>query len=424
MRFQSAFSVFVLLSVYGVNSAPTHIDNKSGANNLSTSGYLVQMKKPFTMEKLCSQDDRLRGTATHIRDGIKRMFSFGTFEGFSGNFTKESVQRMASNPLVEKIVPDMLVRAVDVVDIQYNAPPHLVRLSQDGPVQAQQAEYIYDAEFQGQNVNAYVIDSGVFVDHPEFEGRAENGPNFSDDPTVDDNVGHGTHVAGVIGSKTYGVAKQINIISVKVLDMFGQGSLSSVIAGLEFAVSHNKEDGLPGVANLSLGAAKSTVLDDAIRAAYEAGLIIVVAAGNSNIDACNTSPAGSKYAYTVGAIDDTIDRIASFSNWGRCVNMFSSGVEVKSLSNDKMDLKAIQTLSGTSMASPVLAGLIGTLLGKGVSQYDIPSELDDTAISNGIPRISLMLRPGSPNRIASNGYREYDMSSSASFRDRNITSVL
>ncbi|KAH3668230.1 hypothetical protein OGAPHI_001984 [Ogataea philodendri] len=399
MRIAGLFVVITALS--GAVAVP--IESAKG----KVDRYLVQMKERFTVEKLCAQDDKVKALS-HFRDGIDRNFSFGNFEAFSGKFSKEALLRMASNPMVAKIVPDSLVQAVDI-DVEYDAPPHLVRLSQDDPVTPDESEYFYDTDFQGQNVNAYIIDSGVFVDHPQFEGRASNGPNYSEDLTNADFVGHGTHVAGLIGSKTFGVAKEINLISVKVLDKYGQGSLSSVIAGLQFAVKHRKESGnVPGVANLSLGAAKSSVLDDAVKAAYQSGLVIVVAAGNSNIDACNTSPAGSPFSYTVGAIDDTQDKIASFSNWGKCVNIFSSGVEVQSLSNSQTNLNKVQTLSGTSMASPVVAGVIGVLLSKGVGPDDIVSEMDEISISSAIPRISLLLRPGSPNRIASNGVREDD----------------
>ncbi|KAG7890830.1 hypothetical protein KL906_001345 [Ogataea polymorpha] len=398
MRFAEFLVVFATLG--GGMAAP--VESLAG-----TQRYLVQMKERFTTEKLCALDDKIK-SLSHFRDGIDRNFSFGNFEAFSGKFSKEALLRMASNPMVAKIVPDSQVEAVDI-EVETNAPSHLVRLSQDNPISPDDTEYFYDSDYLGQNVNAYIIDSGVFVDHPQFEGRAVNGPNFSDDVSNTDFVGHGTHVAGIIGSKHFGVAKKINLISVKVLDRYGQGSLSSVIAGLEYAVKHHREhENTPGLANLSLGAAKSSVLDDAVKAAYESGLVIVVAAGNSNIDACNTSPAGSPYAYTVGAIDDSQDKIASFSNWGKCVNIFSSGVDIKSLSNSKTNLKKIQTLSGTSMASPVAAGLIGVLLSKGVSHDEIVSEMEELSINGAVPRISLLLRPGSPNRIASNGIREYD----------------
>ncbi|QPG73095.1 hypothetical protein FOA43_000400 [Brettanomyces nanus] len=357
------------------------------------------------MEALCIQDDQIKAF-NHVRSGIRKVFSFGKFEGIVGEFTNDVVQRLTDNPLIERITPDIVVSAVDYT-VQSDTPAHLVRLTQENAVDKEEdSEYFYDTAHLGQGVNVYIIDTGVFVEHPEFEGRAILGPNFSEDIRHLDYVGHGTHVAGVVASKTYGVAKKARVISIKSLDRFGLGSLSSVIAGLEYAVNHRKQEDVPGVANLSLGAARSSILDSAIEAAVDSGMIVLVAAGNSNMDACRTSPAGSSYSLTVGAIDDKKDRIAGFSNWGRCVDIFSSGVDVISLSNNPFDYSQIRKMSGTSMASPVVAGICAILLEKGISTNAIRGELFKLAIDGAIPRTSLLLRPGSPNMIASTGVRE------------------
>ncbi|GMG40265.1 unnamed protein product [Ambrosiozyma monospora] len=374
---------------------------------VSDTRYFIKMKSPKTAEKLCVLDDKIKSASEHIRDGIEKVISFSDFEGFSGNFSPETMERISKNPLVSAIVPDSLVRAMDI-ETQYGAPTHLVRLSQPGAVNFGDGDYYYDDDVQGEGVTAYVIDTGIMIDQPEFEERAFLGPNFSSDARNIDYVGHGTHVAGVIGSATYGVAKKIDIVSIKVLDRFGQGTLSSVIAGLEFAVNHRQSVGNPGVANLSLGAARSPVLDEAIEAAFESGLFIVSAAGNSNVDACKTSPAGSPHAYTVGAIDPRRDRIAGFSNWGQCVDIFASGVGIESLSNNERDLDERQVLTGTSMASPIVCGLVAFELEKGTPLDDIPSALSDISFKNAIPKSSIMLRPGSPNKIASSGLTDPD----------------
>lgn len=367
----------------------------------------MQMKKPMTMEMLCMQDDKIN-VASHIRSGVKKVFTFGNFEGVVGEFSNDVVQRLTDNPMVEKITPDVIVNAVNYT-VQRDAPKHLVRLSQDDFVESnQEMNYYYDDAQLGEGVNVYVIDTGVFVEHPDFENRAILGPNFSDDVRHLDYVGHGTHVAGTIGSKKYGVAKKTRIISVKTLDRNGQGSLSTVIAGLEYAVNHRIEAGVPGVANLSLGAARSSILDAAIEAAFNSGLVVVAAAGNSNIDACRTSPAGSPYTITVGAINDQKDRIASFSNWGRCVDLFSSGVDVESLSSNPFDYSKSTLMSGTSMASPIVAGIIANELGAGIAPEDIRGQILKLAASKKIARTSLLLRPGTPNKIANTGMREED----------------
>ena len=366
--------------------------------------YIIQLKKPDSVEALCMQDDRVK-SFSHLRKEIKKVFHIGSFEGFAGEFSKDVIDRIASNPLIERITQDFSIQALDEVAVQEGAPSHLVRLSQEGPVVPYEDEnYYFSGDFEGEGVTGYIIDTGVYVDHPEFEGRAVLGPNYSSDFRNVDYVGHGTHVAGVMGSKTFGVAKNVNIHSVKVLDRLGQGTLSSVISGLEYAVNHQRTSGTKGIANLSLGASKSSVLDSAIKAAYDAGLLVVVAAGNNNMDACRTSPAGSDYALTVGAIDDKSDEIAHFSNWGSCVDVFAPGVEVVSLGNGVMG--SIQVLSGTSMASPVVAGLAATLLQQGVPHDQIIPEVRDLAVWGAIPSSSLRIRSGTSNVISNNGFNQ------------------
>ena len=341
---------------------------------------------------------------SHFRKEIKKVFSFGKFEGFVGEFSKDIIDRIARNPLVEKITQDFAIQAFDKVIYQEDAPSHLVRLSQKAPVEeVTDTTYYYGEESQGQDVTVYIVDTGVFVEHPDFEGRATLGPNFSTDKSNIDYIGHGTHVAGIVGSKTYGVAKKVNIHSVKVLDRLGQGSLSSVIAGLEYAVKHSENIGNKGVVNLSLGAAKSAILDSAVKAAYDAGLLVVAAAGNNNRNACQTSPAGSTYTLTVGAIDDKSDTIASFSNFGSCVDIFASGVEVHSLNVDKDDNDE-QVLSGTSMASPSVAGLAATMLEQGVPPERIKEEMLNIAIWNAIPHSDIKLKSSTHNTIVYNGF--------------------
>lgn len=260
-------------------------------------------------------------------------------------------------------------------------------------------EYIYDADQKGGGVNAYVIDTGVYVEHPQFGGRATFAADFTGSGKKDVQ-GHGTHVAGIIGSEQFGVAKEINIVAIKVLDDYGSGSLSSVIEGLEFAVNHMKKSGKPGVANLSLGASKNSVLNDAIKAAYNEGLVIICAAGNSNADACYDSPASSPFAISVGAIDDRNDGIAPFSNWGECVDIFASGVYVESLYNKNTHSSIL--MSGTSMASPSVAGIAGILLGEGVSSVQVASVIYDMSIVGAIPKGNIDAREGTPNKIVFN----------------------
>ena len=226
----------------------------------------------------------------------------------------------------------------------------------------------------GEGVDVYVIDTGINVGHVEFEGRAIWGKTIpQNDEDVDGN-GHGTHCAGTIASKSYGVAKAAHVIAVKVLGSNGSGTMSDVLAGVMWAAqtaadkaaAAKKEFALTGktshkgsVANMSLGGGKSRGLDQAVDAAVDEGMHFAVAAGNDNRDACSYSPAGAEKAVTVGA--STIgDERAYFSNFGKCVDVFAPGLNIRSTYIPGPT--ATTTMSGTSMASPHTAGLLAYLL--------------------------------------------------------------
>lgn len=407
-------------------------------------GYFVKLKKSSTLESLLNSDDKIKALH-HLRPYITKEISFGNFEGFSGNFTKDLIQRLIKNPLVADIVPDMIVKAVEeeeAVDVllnstqtaaitvptandgdmvidskdfdpikfdadyltQPNAPRHLARLSRRGRLPINESlNYYFDASFQGNNVFAYVIDTGIQTEHPDFSGRVIKGVDFTNEGSGDLN-GHGTHVAGVIGSDTYGVAKNITLVEVKSLNFKGQGSLTTVLSGLEFAVNDRKTRNVKGLANLSLGSTRNQILNDAIEEAFNSGLIVTVAAGNSNVDACNTSPGSSTFAITVGAIDDITDSVAHFSNWGPCVNIFASGVYVRSLSNRFVN--GYSELTGTSMSSPSIAGLTAILLEQGVEIENINSRLIEMSTSDQI--IMKPTAAASPNNLAFNDVKHDD----------------
>jgi len=208
----------------------------------------------------------------------------------------------------------------------------------------------------GEGVHAYVIDTGIRATHTEFGGRVRQGfTSISDGRGTSDCNGHGTHVAGTIGGKTYGVAKGVALVPVRVLDCNGSGTMSGVIAGLTWVTANAA---LPAVANMSLGGSASQSLDDAVNASITAGIVYVVAAGNENQDACNVSPARVKAAITVGATD-RYDNRASFSNFGSCVDIFAPGDGIKSTYHTGDSATA--TMSGTSMAAPHVAGVVALL---------------------------------------------------------------
>jgi subtilisin family serine protease len=215
--------------------------------------------------------------------------------------------------------------------------------------------YTYSAT--GSGVTAYVIDTGIRFSHAEFGGRAVSGYDAIDGGSADDCNGHGTHVAGTIGGTTYGVAKGVSLVAVRVLDCGGSGSTSGVIAGIDW-VTGNHTNGA-AVANMSLGGGASSALDAAVSRSISDGITYAVAAGNGNRggkaqDACNYSPARTPAALTIGATDKT-DTKARWSNYGACVDWFAPGVSITSAWSTGNS--ATNTISGTSMATPHVAGV-------------------------------------------------------------------
>jgi len=246
----------------------------------------------------------------------------------------------------------------------------------------------------GSGVTAYVIDTGVLSTHTEFGGRVVSGySSVSDGNGTEDCNGHGTHVAGTIGGSNYGVAPSVAIVPVRVLDCSGSGSTSAVIAGIDWVVAHHVA-GTPAVANMSLGGGRSSALDIAVQNGVRDGVVFVVAAGNSNANACQTSPAGEPLAVTVGSTTSA-DARSSFSNYGSCLDVFAPGSSI--LSAWYTSTTATNTISGTSMASPHVAGVAA--LGLGIAPdsnvAQIAAWITLTATSNVVENAGA----GSPNLL-------------------------
>ncbi|XBW34712.1 hypothetical protein QEN19_000279 [Hanseniaspora menglaensis] len=312
--------------------------------------------------------------------GIEDSFAIGELlNGFVGYFTTEVLQLIRLLPIVDYIEKDSMIFTQDF-EVENGAPWGLARIShRDKLSLGSFNKYLYDSE-GGDGVTAYVVDTGINVDHDNFEGRAVWGKTIPyNDEDIDGN-GHGTHCAGTIGSKTYGVAKKADIVAVKVLRSNGSGTMSDVIKGVEFvATDHLKNGGnrKASTANMSLGGGSSPTLDLAVNAAVDAGIHFAVAAGNEDQDACNSSPAAAEKAITVGASTLSDDR-AYFSNYGKCVDIFAPGLNV--LSTYIGSTSATAVLSGTSMASPHVCGLLTYFL-------SLQPELD-SAFSEGNIEIS------------------------------------
>lgn len=272
--------------------------------------------------------------------------------GFAARMTPVQASRMAADPAVKYVQQD---GRVALTGVQAPAPSWgLDRIDQRAlPLGGW---YTYP-DLPVATVHAYIIDTGIRTTHVEFGRRATDGWDFVDnDAVAGDCNGHGTHVAGTVGGSTYGVAKSIQLVGVRVLDCTGWGSYSQIIAGVDWVTANAVK---PAVANMSLAGPADQALDDAVRASIASGVTYVVAAGNSNANACNYSPANTPEAITVAASDSN-DVRASFSDWGPCVDLFAPGVNIASAygSGDT----AMAWMSGTSMASPHVTGLAAMVL--------------------------------------------------------------
>ncbi|KAG8957175.1 hypothetical protein FRC03_010478, partial [Tulasnella sp. 419] len=233
--------------------------------------------------------------------------------------------------------------------VQEDSTWGLDRISHRGPAK-QPYKYVYP-ESAGHGVIIFVLDTGVYIEHDEFEGRARYGVTYYS--SDEDKKGHGTHVAGTAIGKTFGAAKKANVVSVKVLGDNGRGRTSVIIAGIDWVVQQTRMIGKVTIMNMSLSGPVNIALDDAVNAAAESGVLPVVAAGNQSEDASNRSPARAEGAFTVGAIQVSDDR-ASYSNYGSCVEIYAPGSHVLSAGIRNRQDTAIK--SGTSMATPHVSG--------------------------------------------------------------------
>ncbi|KAI9659616.1 MAG: subtilisin-like serine protease [Alyxoria varia] len=322
-------------------------------------------------------------------------FGFGSFKGFSFSADEKTVGKVADLPEVAYVEPDTKVYA-SALTTQNGAPYGLARISHR---RTGTTSYIYDST-AGSGTYSYIIDTGIYTAHRDFGGRATFGANFVDSSNTDGN-GHGTHVAGTTGSTTYGVAKRTNLIAVKVLGADGSGSNSGVLQGISWAANNAASNGRIGraVANLSLGGPFQQSSNDGVAAAVRQGLFMAVAAGNEGQDTRNVSPGSEPTACTVGATDST-DRQASFSNFGSLVDVFAPGVNI--LSTWIGGPTATNTISGTSMASPHVAGLGAYLLA--LEGARSPAALCSRIVALSTKNVIVGIRgTGTPNAVAYNG---------------------
>ena len=312
-------------------------------------------------------------------------------KGFAARLPDAAVAALRRNPLVAYVEPDQVVRTDATQSMDGNGDPWgLDRIDQR--TQPLSRTYTYAAT--GAGVHAYIIDTGIWTAHPDFGGRANNVYDavtlgLLGGLTAEDCNGHGTHVAGTVGGATHGVAKGASLHGVRVLNCAGAGLTSDVIAGVDWVRANHRS---PAVANMSLGGGSSAALNAAVTSLWNSGVFLAVAAGNDDADACASSPAGASGVFTVAASEKS-DAKASYSNWGGCVEAYAPGSAITS----SWLLGLTNTLSGTSMASPHVAGVAA--LYKGAFGDAASSTVGAWIINNATSGVITGNEGGTPNRL-------------------------
>ncbi|WP_030778932.1 S8 family peptidase [Streptomyces sp. NRRL S-920] len=356
----------------------------AGSADAVKGSYIVTLKNSSGLKAATS---RGKGLISEYGGSVTKTFK-SALNGYTAKLSEAEARRLAADPAVASVEQNRRVR---VSATQTNAPWGLDRIDQARlPLNG---GFTYP-DTAGSGVTAYVIDTGVRISHSEISGRAVNGYDAVDgDSTAQDGNGHGTHVATTIAGKTYGVAKKAKIVGVRVLDNDGSGTTAGVIAGIDW-VTGNHAAGAPAVANMSLGGGASTSLDNAVKNSIADGVTYAVAAGNEGVNASSSSPARVPAAITVGATGSN-DARASWSNYGSVLDIFAPGVSIKA--GWHTGDTATNTISGTSMATPHVAGAAAIYLAGHTSAT--PAQVSSALVNGATPSVVTSPGTGSPNRL-------------------------
>ena len=360
--------------------------------------YIITVRPGTDLEEHLSYVRALNNTGPDGDDlqGVTAHFSIGTYQAYAGHFDTSIIKQLRRNKNVEAIEHDQRIeiKLIPGSKVTQTDPPYGLTLISHRGLGEDEQGYLYDKS-DGENTYGYVVDTGIDVNHPQFGGRAFHGFNVIRSSSWDDSVGHGTHVAGIMGSASYGVSKRCQLIAVKVLND-RTGSVSDVQEGLDWAVKdivfHKRQK--RAVINLSLGGPISRSFNKAVDEAVAMGVSVVVAAGNNDVNVATVSPASADGAITVAATNQYRVR-GSFSNYGPKISVFAPGVDILST----WPGGGTKSLSGTSMAAPYVAGLVLYL--QGLKSFRNAETLKRALVHLGTTRVVGDVK-GSPNVFAYN----------------------
>src|SRR5438477_3030389 len=378
-----ALAVLVMFLVVPAFAAGTKDKSIKKAKKPIPNSYIVVFE---------SRVDDVGGLVNELsaKHGAKTKHVYGALKGFAAEMSQAAANAIANDPRVQYVEEDSVV-AIDRT--QTGATWGLDRIDQRNlPLDG---NYTYDTT--ASNVHAYIVDTGILTSHSQFGGRASVGVDeVGDGQNGIDCNGHGTHVSGTVGGSTYGVAKGVSLVAVRVLNCQGSGTNSGVIAGVNWVAQNAIK---PAVANMSLGGGASQALDDAVTGAVNAGVVFCVAAGNGDangnaVDACTTSPARAAAAITVSATDST-DHKPVWANYGTCVDIFAPGVNITS--SWYSSATATNTISGTSMATPHTCGAAALYLAGNTTAT--PAAVASALTTNATSGVVKSPGTGSPNRL-------------------------